>query len=160
MSTQVLIRRPITADLTDVVRLLAQLSPMWRPEDPIDEVTDHHEQVWHSMLGDDRRIVLVAEGNHGVIGHADVVVVTSLLDGAVPHGVVDSLIVDAPYRREGVGRTLIDGVRRAAQDAGCCRLELLSSKELIRAHAFYQAVGFEAAAEGFRANLTARPERR
>jgi hypothetical protein len=37
-------------------------------------------------------------------------------------------------------------------------VELLSSKELSTAHAFYRSVGFKAAAEGFRADLTDSPE--
>lgn len=45
-------------------------------------------------------------------------VIASLLDGAVPHAVLDNLVVDAPYRGRGIGRMLINGVRRAARGAG------------------------------------------
>jgi GNAT superfamily N-acetyltransferase len=95
-----------------------------------------------------------------VVGIADLVLVRSLLDGAVPHAVLDNLVVDARSRGKGIGRSLIAGARTAARDAGCCRLEFLSSKGLNQAHAFYRAVGFEAVAEGFRADLTATPNHR
>jgi GNAT superfamily N-acetyltransferase len=89
---------------------------------------------------------------------AHMLVIASLLDGGVPHAVLDNLVVDAPYRGRGIGRMLAHGVRRAARDAGCGRVELLSSKELSTAHTFYRSVGFKAAAEGFRADLTDSPE--
>jgi ribosomal protein S18 acetylase RimI-like enzyme len=88
------------------------------------------------------------------------VVVSSLLDGAVPHAVLDNLVVDARNRRKGIGRSLISSARTAARDAGCCRLEFLSSKTLNQAHAFYRAVGLEAVAEGFHADLAAAPNHR
>jgi GNAT superfamily N-acetyltransferase len=155
MAVEVLVRRAVWGDLAGVVRLLAQLALTWTASQASTAVGKHHEQVWKAMLADKRRVVLVAEGGGGVVGVADLVVVIGLLDGVVPHGVLDNLVVDAPRRGLGVGRALIAGVRRAARDAGCCRVELLSSRELGRAYAFYRAVGFEAVAEGFRMNLTA-----
>lgn len=65
------------------------------------------------MLVEDRRVVLVAEGSGGVVGVADVVVVASLLDGGVPHAILDNLVVDVSHRGHGIGRALISGVRRA-----------------------------------------------
>jgi hypothetical protein len=44
-------------------------------------------------------------------------------------------------------------VHTRAEALGCCRVELLSSKGLDRAHAFYSALGYQAAAEGLRINL-------
>lgn len=158
MTVQVVVRRAVPGDLTDVVRLLAQLAPAWTAGPEIPQVTARDELVWSAILAEDRRVVLVAEGSGSVAGVADVVVVASLLDGGVPHAVLDSLVVDAPCRGRGIGRALVSGVRRAARDAGCCRVELLSSKDLSRAHAFYRTVGFGAVAEGFRADLRNWPE--
>jgi GNAT superfamily N-acetyltransferase len=153
VTTQVVVRRATRGDLAAVVSLLAQLAPAWTASDAAPKVTTRDETVWDEILSDDRRIVLVADGTGGVVGLTDVVVIRSLLDGAVPHAILDGIVVDARARGQGIGRSLIDSARAAARDAGCCRLEFLSSKERTRAHAFYRAMGFEAAAEGFRANL-------
>jgi GNAT superfamily N-acetyltransferase len=150
------IRRATSDDLADVLGLLAQLAPAWTSSDAVPQMTEQDESVWSEMLAEARRVVLVADVGGPVVGIADLVVVSSLLDGAVPHAVLDNLVVDARARRKGIGRLLISGARTAARDAGCCRLEFLSSKALSQAHAFYRAVGFEAVAEGFRADLAAK----
>jgi GNAT superfamily N-acetyltransferase len=153
MAIEVSVRRAARADLAGVVRLSAQLAPTWTTGQAVPAATNRENQVWESMVVDERRVVLVAEHGGGVIGLADLVVVTSLLDGAAPHGLLDTMVVDAVHRGQGVGTMLIRAVRAAAQQVGCCRLELLSSKERGRAHAFYQAAGFARTAEGFRADL-------
>jgi GNAT superfamily N-acetyltransferase len=94
-----------------------------------------------------------------VVGIADLVVVTSLLDGALPHGILDTLVVDHTLRGRHVGSSLITAITATARAHGCCRLELLSSNERTGAHAFYQAAGFERSAEGFRQNLTSHDPR-
>ncbi|MEV6638377.1 GNAT family N-acetyltransferase [Actinoplanes sp. NPDC051470] len=154
MAIEVSVRRAAQEDLAGVVRLLAQLAPTWTREQAGSAATSREKQVWEAMVVDERRIVLVAEHGGGVIGIADLVVLTSLLDGAAPHGLLDNMVVDAAHRGQGAGTMLIRAVRAAAQHVGCCRLELLSSKERDRAHAFYQAAGFEQTAEGFRADFS------
>ena len=146
-------RRAGRGDLAGVARLLAQLAPAWTAEQALPPVTKHDEEVWAAIVADERRVVLVAEYGGVVVGVVDLVVVTALVDGAVPHGLLDSMVVDAAHRGQGVGQALIGAVRCAARDAGCCRLELLSSKERGQAHAFYQAAGFARVADGFRADL-------
>ena len=157
MAAEVVVRRAAGGDLADVVGLLAQLAPAWRSSDGVPEVTARDEIVSSEIIADDRRVVLVAENSGGVVGIADLMLMRSLLDGAIPHAVLDSLVIDARSRGKGIGRSLMAGARTVALGAGCCRLEFLSSKGLSGAHGFYRAVGFEAVAEGFRTDLTATP---
>jgi GNAT superfamily N-acetyltransferase len=151
------VRPAARGDLTDVVGLLAQLAPAFTASAGGPTSTGRDEVVWAEMLAEDRRTVLVAESRGRVVGIADLVVVTSLLDGAVPHAVLDSLVVDVRSRGNGIGTSLLTAARAVALAAGCCRLEFLSSKGLTEAHRFYRGVGFQAAAEGFRMNLGAAP---
>jgi len=41
-------------------------------------------------------------------------------------------------------------IERRVEQAGCYKVQLLSRKHRHGAHAFYEALGFEASAEGFR----------
>jgi GNAT superfamily N-acetyltransferase len=50
-------------------------------------------------------VLVVLRGN-AVVGVVDVVIVPSLLDGVVPHAIVDALVVDDEVRGEGIGRAL------------------------------------------------------
>jgi len=54
-----------------------------------------------------------------------------------------ALVVDDRCRGQGLGRQLVTAVEERAQDAGCVKLEVTSSRRRDRAHAFYQALGYE-----------------
>lgn len=67
--------------------------------------------------------------------------------------IVENVVVDTGARRQGVGQALMDDVLRRARDASCYKIQLLSRKGRSEAHAFYERLGFEASAEGFRRYL-------
>jgi ribosomal protein S18 acetylase RimI-like enzyme len=56
---------------------------------------------------------------------------------------VDSLIVDERHRRQGIGRKLMEEVRRRARDAGCDSVNLDTEPDWKEALAFYEALGFK-----------------
>ena len=97
------------------------------------------------------RRLLVAELEDGQLGGtADVTIVTNLTHAGRPWAVVENMIVGSRHRRSGVGRALMDEAVRQARQAGCYKLQLMSGKHRVEAHEFYERVGFERAAEGFR----------
>lgn len=55
-----------------------------------------------------------------------------------------SLIVDASYRRKGVGRFLMDHAEREAGERGCVAIELTSAlhRKKDGSHAFYRSLGY------------------
>jgi GNAT superfamily N-acetyltransferase len=63
------------------------------------------------------------------------------------------MIVDGKYQRRGIGRLLMEHAIRRAREAGCHKVQLLSNKKRQEAHKFYEALGFEASAHGFRLYL-------
>ena len=50
--------------------------------------------------------------------------------------------VDAVRRREGIGKALMDAAVDAVREAGCRRLELITTNDNEDAQAFYRACGF------------------
>lgn len=141
--------RPATAtDLSAVLGLLAQLHPE-RPEMP--DVEDARA-AWSAMLEQPGRTVLVAEVDGAVRAVADVLVVPNLTHDAQPWAIVENVVVDEPVRGGGVGRFLMDAVVRTARRAGAYKVQLMSADGR-EAHAFYEAIGFEARARGFRRYL-------
>ncbi|MDQ3249799.1 MAG: GNAT family N-acetyltransferase [Chloroflexota bacterium] len=60
----------------------------------------------------------------------------------VPYAELTELFVEEAYRRNGVGRTLVEHVEGVAQAAGAHQLVLLTAFNNRRAHAFYHRLGF------------------
>ena len=94
--------------------------------------------------------LLVAEENGEVIGTTMLMIVPNLSHKALPWAVVENVVVDSEYRRQGVGRLLMDYCMAKAKEAGCYKVQLLSNKGRNEAHKFYLSLGYKASAEGFR----------
>jgi GNAT superfamily N-acetyltransferase len=107
-------------------------------------------RILAAVLADPGRSLLVATIGDRVVATADLLVVVNLTHGGRPWALVENVVVDEGHRRGGIGATLVREVERRARDAGCYKLQLLSRATRRDAHAFYEALGFERSAEGFR----------
>jgi ribosomal protein S18 acetylase RimI-like enzyme len=85
-----------------------------------------------------------------VVGTADLVVVPNLTHRGEPWAVLENVIVTSSHQRMGVGSALLEHLIDVARAARCCKIQLLSGKHRTWAHEFYESMGFEAVAEGFK----------
>ncbi|GLU47317.1 GNAT family N-acetyltransferase [Nocardiopsis ansamitocini] len=145
-----IIRAAIRSDLGAILRLLRDMGDSAPAQSGTVRMSSAAVRAWTRIESDPERTVLVAERRGQIIGTLDLIVVANLTHDAQPWAVVDNVVVDAAYRRRGIGRALIDDAMTRAAAAGCYKVELLSHETRQGAHHFYLAVGFENSAEGFR----------
>ena len=89
----------------------------------------------------------VAEVSGRVVGLAGVFVHLALeYDGN--YGRLLGLVVDEPFRGQGIGQKLLDQTERWLRERGVNRLTLTSGKQRTEAHKFYRRLGY--AETGFR----------
>ncbi len=105
--------------------------------------------VWVEMLAQPERTVFVAEVDGRVCATADLLLVANLTRNARPWSIVENVVVDEAARRQGVGRALMTEVLAAAAAAGAYKVQLISAPDR-EAHAFYETLGFDVRADGFR----------
>jgi len=149
---RILVRPASSGDLDAVLGLLEELR--WeRRRGGGTPVPGEAARIWESILDQDGRFVLVAEAAGKIVGTADLLIVANLTHELRPWAIVEHVVVAAHARRLGIGRALMAEVVAMGKAAGCYKVQLLSRKERSDAHRFYQAVGFEPAAEGFRRYL-------
>ncbi len=141
-------RAATESDLPSLLALLGQLNP----EDPALTPADA-ARVWREIAAQPGRTVLVAELDGAVVGTADCAVIANLTRGGRPLMVLENIVVDAARRRRGVGARLLEAAVSIAETAGCYKVGLSSRKSRTEAHAFYEAAGFTASAEGYRLYL-------
>lgn len=140
------VREAGEGDLKAVARLLEEL------HDPPTVVVDAH--AWRSMLAQPERTILIAELDREPAGTADLMVLPNLTNGALPRANVENVAVATWCRRRGVGRALMADVERRAVESGCYKIMLMSALYRTDAHQFYEEIGYERVAEGFRRSLT------
>lgn len=145
------IRTAIPADIPALLNLYEQLAldnafrtaPEDRARAALDEIANQSG-----------RALLVALDDGRIVGTADLLLISpNLTHEGRPWALVEHVVVDRSSRRQGVGRQLMEEALRRARKAGCHRLQLFSDQRRSEAHAFYEALGFEAGSQGFRRRL-------
>lgn len=77
-----------------------------------------------------------------IVGFASLTVKGSLWqEGYLGH--IDELVVDEPYRRQGIGARLLEHMIDLAKRMDCSRIEIDSAFPRTDAHKFYERRGFE-----------------
>ena len=143
------VRPAVAADVPALLDLYEQLAEGFGsgPELTLAEA----EANFAGIAADPDRTVLVATVDGVVAGTVDLLVVRpSLTHGGHPWSAVENVVTSSRFRRQGVGRALMEEAARRSREAGCHRLQLLSRVQRTEAHAFYRAIGMEPSAQGFR----------
>ena len=139
------VRQATPDDLDAIVMLLGELHDASR--------ASADAEAWKAMLAQTGRTILLAERDGDPVGTADLWIAPTLLNGAVPRAFVNYVAVLSSARRSGVGRELMEDAHRRAADAGCGDVVLMSGDHRPEAHRFYDALGYERCAVGFRKQL-------
>jgi GNAT superfamily N-acetyltransferase len=152
--SSIVVRDARREDLRSLLGLLEQLQEEATPFVPWPDVGEDDVAAFlDEILAQPGRAVLIADDDGEPCGALDLIVLPNLTHGAAPIAWIENVVVDESHRRRGVGRTLIEEATRRAADAGCYKVQLLSNRRRASAHAFYESLGFEPSAHGFRRYL-------
>jgi predicted N-acetyltransferase YhbS len=139
------IRQATPQDIPRILDLYEQLT-----EEKQNITADTAKKVFAEIVALPDRELLVAEKDNIVVGTLFLEVVPNLSHNARPWGILENMVVDSTYRRQGIGRKLIEYTLDRCREAGCYKIQLLSHKKRTEAHQFYRSMGFEDSALGFR----------
>ena len=123
-------------ELLSLLKLYQQLNV----GEVIDESTATN--VWNNIQQQNIRY-FVARENSEIIASCYICIVSNLTRGGKSIGFIENVITDIKYRRKGIGKTVIKNAVQYAKDQNCYKVLLLSGKERIDAHAFYESIGFD-----------------
>jgi GNAT superfamily N-acetyltransferase len=154
MSPALTIRRAELADLPAVVRLFAIPDEgNLKDEDPSSPLPSCYADALASIAADPRNMLLVAERDGAVIGafHLTIIQYVAYRGGRVAQ--IENVIVDPSARGLGVGAAMMAFAVDEARRQGCFRVQLTSNKARVRAHRFYERLGFKATHEGMKLSL-------
>jgi N-acetylglutamate synthase-like GNAT family acetyltransferase len=143
-----IIRTATEKDIPRLLELYRQLS--FHPEEYKKPPLEECKKVLAKMSKVPGYSLLVAEEGGEVIGTTALAILPGMAHGTSSFAVVESVVVDEKRRSKGIGKLLMEYCLARAKEAGCYKIMLTSDKRRERAHKFYQSLGFEASAEGFR----------
>jgi GNAT superfamily N-acetyltransferase len=143
-----IIRQATEKDIPRILELYKQLS--FEPEKYKAAPPNDARKIFRKMADYPDYHLLVAEDNDIVVGTCLLAVLPGFAHGTSSFGVVEYVVVDEKYRSRGIGRLMMESVKSLAKQSGCYKIMLTSDNKRDRAHKFYQSIGFEPSAQGFR----------
>jgi GNAT superfamily N-acetyltransferase len=144
--------RPATeSEVPRILELYRQLAlSLQEAEEQTMLPDEHYRGIFSEIATRPDCDLLVAEDGDVIIASLALVIVPNLSHGGRPWAVIENVVVDETYRRRGIGRQIMQYAADRARAAGCYKVGLTSTKSRTGAHKFYQDLGYEASAEGFR----------
>jgi len=96
----------------------------------------------HTFLADDRHYFVVAYASEEPVGYAFAYRL-SRFDGKVPMVFFYEIAVEEHHRRRGIGRALLDELKRLAKADGCGKMFVPTNRSNEAAMALYRSAGGE-----------------
>lgn len=143
-----IIRHAIEKDVPRILELYRQLA--LEPEKYKPASLSEALKIYKKMSQYPGYHLLVAEDSGQVVGTAVMAVLPGFAHGTAPFAVVEYVVVEEQHRSRGIGKLMMEAVKSLAKEAGCYKIMLTSDLRRERAHKFYESIGYQASAHGFR----------
>jgi GNAT superfamily N-acetyltransferase len=143
------IRQADRADLPAVLALYAQ------PEIDDGDVLPliEAERIFTRFARYPDYTLYVAEQGGRIVGSFALLIMDNLGHLGAPSGIVEDVVVDPPLHGRGIGQAMMRFALQRCREKRCYKLMLSSNAKRRRAHAFYEALGFDRHGFSFRIEL-------
>ncbi|MFF2887320.1 GNAT family N-acetyltransferase [Paenibacillus sp. NPDC057967] len=111
-------------------------------QDPFLEDSEELRLHWEAIMRDDTLNIIVVEQDGLLVASCVVHILKNLTRGARPYALIENVVTHNRYRRRGLGRMALDEAKRMAEESGCYKIMLLTSRADDSVHRFYQAAGY------------------
>lgn len=146
-------RRATAADLPAIVGLLAADPLGARRERDEDPLPPSYGTAFDAIASDPNQELVVADAGVTIMGVCQLTFIPSLTYQGSWRCQVEGVRIAAAYRKQGLGRRLLEHAVERARDRGCRLVQLTTDKERPDAIAFYRRLGFVDSHEGMKLHL-------
>jgi len=146
-------RRARADDLGAIVALLAD-DPIGRTrESSAAERDSRYAEAFAAIEQDPNQLLAVAERDGMTVGVLQLSFIPGLTRSGMWRGQIEGVRVASAERGTGIGRAMIEWAIAQSRERGCGLVQLTSDKRRAGAHAFYEALGFQATHQGYKLPL-------
>jgi len=146
----VLVRPARRGDLAAIVGLFADDELNVPLEPTSDGPNGGYREAFDAIEGDPDNCVYVAELGQSVMGTFQLTFIRQLSHGGCLVAQVESGHVHSTVRSAGIGAAMLSWAIAEARRRGCIRVQLTSNLKRLRAHQFYERLGFRATHKGMK----------
>lgn len=150
----IVFRRATSADVDDIVRLLANDSLGQQREDYSHPLPDCYLLAFRNIEKDkNNELIVASSAKDGIIGTLHLTYLPSMTFRGSWRAQIEAVRVDKRYRGHLVGQELFKWAIEHSKERGCEILQLTCNNARTDAHRFYRRLGFENSHIGFKMNL-------
>jgi GNAT superfamily N-acetyltransferase len=150
----IVFRRATSADVDDIVRLLANDTLGQQREAYCHPLPEYYLSAFQNIDKDENNELIVASStNDGVIGTLHLTYLPSMTFQGSWRAQIEAVRVDERYRGHLVGQELFEWAIEHSKQRGCKILQLTCNNARTDAHRFYERLGFINSHIGFKMNL-------
>jgi GNAT superfamily N-acetyltransferase len=131
-------RQAIRSDLPGIFCLYKDLNPDDPPLQP-----DKANIIWDIIEQNNLIRYFVATDNDTIVASCTIAIIPNLTRSGRPYAVIENVITKSEFRKQGIGRGIINTAVEFAKQNECYKVILLSSVKRTEAHEFYEAIGFD-----------------
>jgi len=146
--------RPATSDdLLALVRLLADDQLGATREDANLPLNPRYVAAFTALQSDGNQLLLVAEQEKILVGCLQLSFIPGLTRKGMWRGQIEGVRIAPTHQNQGLGRRMMEHGIHLCRQRGCELVQLTTDIRRTDAHAFYEALGFEASHLGFKLSL-------
>ena len=87
--------------------------------------------------------IYVAEFGEAIVGTFALIIIDSIAHSGKPFAVVEDVVVSQDFQGRGIGKRMMEFAMGRCKEFGCYKLTLSSHLKRLKAHSFYESLGFE-----------------
>jgi GNAT superfamily N-acetyltransferase len=132
-----IVRSATQSDLGEVLSLYRHL----HPDEQMDEAKA--ERVWSLLLSSDVTTVIVVQAGNRLVSSCTLAIVPNLSRGGRSYAVIENVVTHADYRRQGLGRRVLEHATDLAWKEDCYKIILATGSQRESTLRFYEGAGFQ-----------------
>ena len=132
-----MLREITKGDLGGLLSLYTQLH-----DNPLPEQSEELRKLWQQIIEDKHQHIIVAEADGKIVSSCVLVLVPNLTRSQRPYALVENVITDEKYRKQGFAEACLNYAKEIAISADCYKIMLLSGSKQEAAHRLYERLGY------------------
>ena len=139
MVTRKMIREIRESELSDLLGLYEHLHEF----DDLLPAQNIVEGIWRSIQHNPDLKYFEAFVDDALVSACALSVIPNLTRGARPYGVIENVVTDPAFRRQGLGRAVLNCALEYAWSRACYKVMLLTGRKNEATYRFYESTGFD-----------------
>ncbi|MBQ3230377.1 MAG: GNAT family N-acetyltransferase [Clostridia bacterium] len=132
-----MIREATNKDYFGIMKLYTQLH-----NNPMPETTNETKRLWQEIINDKNHHIIVAERDGKIVSSCVCVIVPNLTHSQQPYALIENVITDKEYRKQGLATACLDFAKDLAKSENCYKIMLLTGSKEESTLNFYRRAGY------------------